>query len=189
MSKKRTKSPAPKPSAEAAQSLTTAASSKSPSPVAALWPNAIPPTGNSKPAQTHMGESKTTPVTATPAKVSPALEPAPPNPPILSAPPTLPPKPTVVAQAPKPKRVTVSFALLEPDAKRVALCGDFNGWSASATPMKRAKDGHWETTVALAPGRYEYKFVVGREWIPDPLARESVWNCHGTLNSVIEVRA
>jgi len=55
--------------------------------------------------------------------------------------------------------------------------------------MKRDEGGHWETTAALAPGRYEYKFVVGGEWIPDPLARENVWNCHGTLNSVIEVRA
>ncbi|HZR17456.1 MAG TPA: glycogen-binding domain-containing protein [Verrucomicrobiae bacterium] len=41
----------------------------------------------------------------------------------------------------------------------------------------------------LAPARYENKFVVGGEWIPDPLARENVWNHHGTLNSVLEVRA
>lgn len=130
MSKKRTKSPAPKPeakqadaaypvsqdeldeqqgrlrkaaaagadvlktpgtSAEAAQPLTAAASSKPPTPVAALWPDAIPATGNSKSAHTHVGETKATPVTATPPKVPPALEPA--RPPVLSAPPTLPEKP------------------------------------------------------------------------------------------------
>jgi 1,4-alpha-glucan branching enzyme len=55
--------------------------------------------------------------------------------------------------------------------------------------MKRHDDGHWEATVDLAPGRYEYKFVRDGEWIPDLLARENVWNQHGTLNSVIEVRA
>lgn len=87
------------------------------------------------------------------------------------------------------KTVNVKFVLLDLGAKQVSLSGDFNGWLPTATPMKRDEGGHWETTVALAPGRYEYKFVVGGEWIPDPLARENVWNCHGTLNSVIEVRA
>ena len=96
----------------------------------------------------------------------------------------------MVVQAPKPtatKTLSISFALHKPDAKRVSLCGEFNGWSPSATPMKRHEDGCWETTVALAPGRYQYKFVVDGQWIPDPLARENVWNQHGTLNSVIEV--
>ena len=86
-------------------------------------------------------------------------------------------------------RVKVTFVLLICDAKRVSLSGEFNGWSPDATPMRRHSDGHWETTVDLAPGRYEYKFVVNGEWIPDPLAHEHVWNRHGTLNSVIEVRA
>jgi 1,4-alpha-glucan branching enzyme len=98
----------------------------------------------------------------------------------------------VVAPAPKPtatKTVNVTFTLLEPDAKQVALSGDFNGWATGATPMKRKEGGIWETTVALAPGRYQYKFIVDGSWIPDPLARENVWNQHGTLNSVVEVRA
>lgn len=84
--------------------------------------------------------------------------------------------------------VKVTFALLEPEAKQVAVCGDFNGWASGATPMKRHEGGHWEATVALAPGRYEYKFLLDGHWIPDPLAHENVWNYHGTLNSVIEVR-
>ena len=74
-------------------------------------------------------------------------------------------------------------------AKRVSLSGDFNGWSPDATPMKQYDDGHWETTIELAPGRYEYKFVRDGEWMPDLLARENVLNGYGTLNSVIEVRA
>ena len=86
-------------------------------------------------------------------------------------------------------RVKVTFVLLICDAKRVSLSGEFNGWSPDATPMRRHSDGHWETTVDLAPGRYEYKFVRDGEWIPDLLAHENVWNQHGTLNSVIEVRA
>ena len=90
---------------------------------------------------------------------------------------------------PAPPRVKVTFVLPICDAKRVSLSGEFNGWSPDATPMKRYDDGHWETTVELAPGRYEYKFVRDGEWMPDLLAHENVWNQHGTLNSVIEVRA
>jgi len=30
--------------------------------------------------------------------------------------------------------------------------------------------------VALAPGRYQYKFVADGERIPEPLAHENLWN-------------
>jgi 1,4-alpha-glucan branching enzyme len=82
-----------------------------------------------------------------------------------------------------------SFVLIQPNAKHVAVSGDFNGWSADATPMRRQGAGRWETTLALEPGRYEYKFLVDGDWIPDPLARENVPNQHGSLNSVVVVRA
>ncbi len=88
-----------------------------------------------------------------------------------------------------PQTVKVTFVLFEPDAKQVALSGEFNSWFADAMPMKRRGDGHWETTVALAPGRHEYKFVVDGRWKHDPLARVNVWNQQGTLNSVAQVRA
>jgi 1,4-alpha-glucan branching enzyme len=88
-----------------------------------------------------------------------------------------------------PNAVKVTFAFFEPNAKHVSLCGDFTGWASHATPMKRHDDGHWETTVALPPGRYEYKFIVDGQWIPDPQARENVSNNQGTLNSVVQVWA
>jgi 1,4-alpha-glucan branching enzyme len=85
-------------------------------------------------------------------------------------------KAAVAASAAKPiahKTLSVSFALHKPDAKRVLLSGEFNGWSPTATPMTRYNDGHWETTVALAPGRYQYKLIVDAEWIADQRARLS----------------
>ena len=97
----------------------------------------------------------------------------------------------MIVPVPKPtatQTVNVIFTLFEPGAKQVLLGGDFNGWASGATPMKQQADGHWETTLALAPGRYQYKFVVDGLWIPDPLVHEHVRNEHGTLNSVIEVR-
>ena len=87
-----------------------------------------------------------------------------------------------------PQTCAVRFALFEPDAKGVFICGGFNDWSPDTTPMARQEDGHWETTLGLVPGRYEYKFLVDGQWTPDPRARENLLNEHGTLNSLVEVK-
>jgi 1,4-alpha-glucan branching enzyme len=136
--------------------------------------------------------TQTIPVNAAASHASPAPAAQPAKPPIQAEPPEPLGQAAVAEKAPKPtatKTVNVGFALFEPDATQVSLCGDFNVWASGATPMKQHDGGHWETTVALAPGRYEYKFLVDGHWIPDPLAHGHVWNQHGTLNSVIEVRA
>lgn len=159
-------------------------------PTAALRPSSLTPRGEANLSQGSA--SQKAPPAASVLKASSAVPPPTPKAPVQPALPRSPEKPAVLAQAPKatePRTVTVNFALLKPDAKQVLLCGEFNAWSRSATPMKRHHEGRWETTVALVPGRYQYKFIVDGEWIPDPLAHENVWNYHGTLNSVIEVRA
>jgi 1,4-alpha-glucan branching enzyme len=79
--------------------------------------------------------------------------------------------------------------LLEPLARQVALCGGFNAWSPTATPVNQTCNGHWATSLALPPGRYGYKFVVDGQWLPDPNAHENVLNDYGTPNSVLVVRA
>jgi len=88
-----------------------------------------------------------------------------------------------------PRALNTTFVLFEPHANRVHLSGEFNAWSPEATPLIRQADGHWETILALPPGRYEYKFIVDGHWIPDPNTLENALNPHGTLNSAIEVRA
>jgi hypothetical protein len=85
--------------------------------------------------------------------------------------------------------VQATFVLVQPQANEVCLCGEFNAWSPDATPLNRQEDGQWIATLALQPGRYEYKFVVDGQWMPDLNAQENVLNEHGSLNSVIEVRA
>jgi len=87
------------------------------------------------------------------------------------------------------KTVSVRFAFVKPGAKQVSLCGEFNSWSPTAMPMKRQADGRWETTLALSPGQYQYKFLADGEWVPDPAAQRSVTNQYGSLNSVVEVPA
>lgn len=106
--------------------------------------------------------------------------------------PSVPEAPAAVGKIPlpaSPRRVDVTFALVAPHARQVALCGEFNLWSAEATPMRRQNGGRWEATVALAPGRHQYKFVADGQWLHDPEARDYLPNPHGSINSVIEVRA
>ena len=83
----------------------------------------------------------------------------------------------------------VAFVLSSPEAEEVYLCGDFNDWSPGSIPMIRHGEDHWwERRLALAPGRYEYKFIVNGVWIHNPDAPANVPNVYGSLNSVVEVR-
>lgn len=87
------------------------------------------------------------------------------------------------------------FAFPAPDAEAVHLAGTFNDWDMRAAPMTKDASGEWVIELALAPGRYEYKFVVDGQWCckpgqPDTPAEapDCVCNEHGTMNRVIEVR-
>ena len=66
----------------------------------------------------------------------------------------------------------VQFMLTAPAASRVALAGDFNGWDPRAIQLERdRRDGRWAVTLALAPGRHSYAYVVDdTQWVRDPAA-------------------
>jgi len=65
---------------------------------------------------------------------------------------------------------TVQVVLRAPDARRVSVVGDFNGWDAHADAMTRdAASGLWSHSMALRPGRHVYAFVVDDSvWMRDP---------------------
>ncbi len=67
---------------------------------------------------------------------------------------------------------TVQFVIVAPAANEVSLVGDFNDWSASATPMELVADNRvWSVTIPLNAGRYRYAFLVnGDTWLSDPSA-------------------
>ena|SRR3989338_6682962 len=75
-----------------------------------------------------------------------------------------------------------------PQAKKVSLAGSFNNWDTSALSAKKDRKGNWSVKVALAPGRYEYKFVVDGSWITDPHCRENISNSLGSANSVLVIK-
>ena len=78
------------------------------------------------------------------------------------------------------------FSCQSPEARAVFLSGTFNDWDPSAAPMERQEDGSWRAQLGLAPGKYEYKFVVDGVWWA-PSGEGCVTNPFGTLNCTIEV--
>ena len=83
---------------------------------------------------------------------------------------------------------TVTFVLVAPQARRVALAGDFNDWDAARVQMRREASGLWTVDVPLASGRYRYVFVVdGRRFVADPAAPRAAGDDFGTPTSVVTV--
>jgi len=81
----------------------------------------------------------------------------------------------------------VAFSLNAPEAKRVAVSGDFNKWSADAHAMKKDENGVWHRNAMLSAGRYEYRFLVDGQWWNDPKNDQVCWNSFGTQNNILDV--
>jgi 1,4-alpha-glucan branching enzyme len=92
-------------------------------------------------------------------------------------------------QPPPPAQPRVRFACQHAGASAVFLAGTFNQWHPTATPMQPAGEGRWTAELELAPGVYEYRFVVDGVWLHDPTAESNVPNPFGGLNSVLTVNA
>ena len=73
--------------------------------------------------------------------------------------------------------------------KKVAVAGSFNDWEPELNPMVDAGgNGSYRCTLSLAPGYYEYKFVVDGDWVLDESNPNFTSNAFGTLNSVLNVK-
>ena len=85
--------------------------------------------------------------------------------------------------------VSVAFTLpADVDAHSVALCGDFNDWSAEATALERGDDGTWQVSIPLEPGRsYRYRYVLDGERWENGQADRYEPNPYGGVDSVIVV--
>ncbi|MEO6488986.1 MAG: hypothetical protein ABIO04_03520 [Ferruginibacter sp.] len=70
-----------------------------------------------------------------------------------------------------------SFLILEPNyifrlkgfpnAKKVFLAGDFNGFNPNSHAMKKVGE-EWQFSIHLSRGKHLYKFIVDGKWIRDP---------------------
>jgi 1,4-alpha-glucan branching enzyme len=68
-------------------------------------------------------------------------------------------------------KVTFSLAAdAVAEANNVALLGEFNGWDlATATTLKKQKDGSYKATVELESGKeYQFRYLLdGASWTND----------------------
>jgi 1,4-alpha-glucan branching enzyme len=71
------------------------------------------------------------------------------------------------------------------------LCGEFNGWSETATPMHRTPDGSWSATLSLDGGKsYTFRYHDNNgAWHNDWSADAYVPNQFGSENSVLDLAA
>jgi 1,4-alpha-glucan branching enzyme len=101
-------------------------------------------------------------------------------------------KPLAASAKAAPPRTTpdgVVFTFAGTARSGVSLCGDFNAWASTATPMRQQDDGTWSATVKLAPGSYAYKFLVdGTSWKQDDGNPDSRDDGFGGKNSVVTVK-
>ena len=89
----------------------------------------------------------------------------------------------------KPAGKVVLFTVHADKGKAVYIAGEFNKWNPTAKKMAfKARAGIYTASVKLAPGTYQYKFVIDGTWCADPECADFVQNEHGTLNSVITVK-
>ncbi len=93
----------------------------------------------------------------------------------------------IVATGPSEPMVTVRLTFHSPEARSVAVAGEFNKWKTDADLMSR-RDGTWSIDLKLKPGEYSYSFVVdGKTWVPDPGADSYEDDGFGSRNAVLRV--
>lgn len=70
------------------------------------------------------------------------------------------------------KKCTVVFTVKKEaaqGAKSISIAGDFNSWSSTETPLKKAKDGSFSVELELATGKeYQFRYLLdGSRWDND----------------------
>jgi len=91
--------------------------------------------------------------------------------------------------APKSAKKAVTFLYVGAPGRTVALAGCFNGWTTDKIMSDKKGNGEYTCRVMLAPGEYQYKFVVDGEWCLDSANPRFTPNEFGSLNSLITVLA
>jgi glycosidase len=72
---------------------------------------------------------------------------------------------------------------------KVTVVGSFTDWGNDPLPLHDLdRDGVYEATTYLAPGRYEYNLVVDDTYLHDPANPESVPNPLGASISILDLR-
>jgi len=83
----------------------------------------------------------------------------------------------------------VTFEVAAKESNTASVVGDFNKWDATASPLKKLKNGKFKAVYALAAGSsYEFKYIVDGEYINEENADSFAWNDFANSeNSVLEL--
>jgi len=123
-------------------------------------------------------------------------QPTGPAPEVVSTPPPAAPggapaAPAVTKPGPNVTPDGVVFNYKTDGKKQIYLAGNFNNWNP-ADPKFLMKDddgdGVWSITVKLAPGTYQYKYVIDSKWTQDTYAPGEAPDGFGGRNSQFEVK-
>lgn len=84
--------------------------------------------------------------------------------------------------------VYVQFTLHAPEARSVAVSGDFDAWGGSHPLSDPDGDGVWTGRIPVRPGVHVYMFLIdGAEWVTDPRAERYADDGFGNRNAVLAV--
>ena len=86
--------------------------------------------------------------------------------------------------------VVVHLLLEAPQAERVSVVGDWNGWQPDKERLRDPDgDGTWEITLRLRKGQEaRYQFLVdGESWVADPRAPLQVDDGFGGISSILQI--
>jgi len=81
----------------------------------------------------------------------------------------------------------VEFSFFRPQAVRVHLAGDFNGWHEGELPMARTAGGYWRARMRLPAGEFKFRYLADGEWFVDYAAFGIEPGDNGVVDSVIRV--
>jgi hypothetical protein len=97
--------------------------------------------------------------------------------------------PTPVAHA--GLAIPVQFVLVAPEARSVAVVGDFNNWGLNDTALVAENhNGVWSVSASVHTGVHRYAFLVnGKQWVADPTAPRAADDDFGQPSSALVVEA
>ena len=93
------------------------------------------------------------------------------------------------AESKAPGKKRVKFEVVAGAGKTVSIAGSFNEWDPTVKYLQdKDNTGVYVGYLMLAPGIYEYKFIIDGEWRLDEKNANFSPNDFGTLNSVVVVK-
>ena len=95
-------------------------------------------------------------------------------------------RPQIVASG---SPIAVQFVLVAPEARSVAVVGDFNNWGLGDTALVAENhNGVWSVSAPVPAGVHRYAFLVnGKQWVADPTAPRAAGDDFGQPSSALVV--